>query len=214
MGLDPDPARLWPRALELAGGVGAPPDVRAASAVQVHCQLAIDAAGEHCVAVKPQIACFERLGAPGWAALRAVTEYAHQQGLLVIADGKRGDIDVSAAAYAQAYFGETPTAFGPVPGLGADGLTVNPLLGLDSLLAMVQMPAGIPVATVAIGKPGATNAGILAAQMIGLHDHEVAKKLEAHKEKLAKGVEAKSKKLQESQRHAEESGTDFFRGPD
>ena len=61
------------------------------------------------------------------------------------------------------------------------------LLGLDSLLAMVQMPAGIPVATVAIGKPGATNAGILAAQMIGLYDAEVAKKLEAHKEKLAEG---------------------------
>jgi phosphoribosylcarboxyaminoimidazole (NCAIR) mutase len=62
------------------------------------------------------------------------------------------------------------------------------------------MPAGIPVATVAIGKPGATNAGILAAQMIGLHDANVAKKLDGHKEKLAKGVEAKSKKLQESQR--------------
>src|SRR5208283_9369 len=49
-----------------------------------------------------------------------------------------------------------------------------------SLLAMVQMPAGIPVATVAIGKPGATNAGILAAQMIGLFDEVVAKKLEGH----------------------------------
>ena len=72
------------------------------------------------------------------------------------------------------------------------------LLGLDSLLAMVQMPAGIPVATVAIGKPGATNAGILAAQMIGLYDAEVGKKLEGYKEKLAKGVEAKSKKLKES----------------
>ena len=72
------------------------------------------------------------------------------------------------------------------------------LLGLDSLLAMVQMPAGIPVATVAIGKPGATNAGILAAQMIGLYDDAVAKKLEGHKEKLAKGVEAKSRKLKES----------------
>ena len=74
------------------------------------------------------------------------------------------------------------------------------LLGLDSLLAMVQMPAGIPVATVAIGKPGATNAGILAAQMIGLYDEEVARKLEAHKKKLAKGVEAKSRKLKESKK--------------
>src|SRR5215472_16714000 len=70
------------------------------------------------------------------------------------------------------------------------------LQGMDSLLATVQMPAGIPVATVAIGKPGATNAGILAAQMIGLSDIGVANKLLAHKEKLAKGVEEKSKKLQ------------------
>jgi 5-(carboxyamino)imidazole ribonucleotide mutase len=72
------------------------------------------------------------------------------------------------------------------------------LQGMDSLLATVQMPAGIPVATVAIGKPGATNAGILAAQMIALADASVAKKLDAHKEKLARGVAEKSKKLQES----------------
>jgi len=69
------------------------------------------------------------------------------------------------------------------------------LQGMDSLLATVQMPAGIPVATVAIGKPGATNAGILAAQMIGLGDEAVARKLVAHKEKLARGVEEKSKKM-------------------
>jgi phosphoribosylaminoimidazole carboxylase PurE protein len=73
------------------------------------------------------------------------------------------------------------------------------LQGMDSLLATVQMPAGIPVATVAIGKPGATNAGILAAQMIGLADAEVAKKLDAYKGKLAKGVEEKSKKLKAAQ---------------
>ena len=69
------------------------------------------------------------------------------------------------------------------------------LQGMDSLLATVQMPAGIPVATVAIGKPGATNAGILAAQILGLADAGIAKKLNAHKEKLASGVEQKSKKL-------------------
>src|ERR1700751_5076693 len=61
------------------------------------------------------------------------------------------------------------------------------LQGMDSLLATVQMPAGIPVATVAIGKPGATNAGILAAQMIALADAAVRKKLDTHKQKLAKG---------------------------
>ena len=69
------------------------------------------------------------------------------------------------------------------------------LAGLDSLLSIVQMPAGIPVATVAIGKAGAANAGILAAQMLALSDAALAKKLDAHKQKLAAGVEEKSKKL-------------------
>jgi len=62
----------------------------------------------------------------------------------------------------------------------------------------VQMPAGIPVATVAIGKPGATNAGILAAQILATGDAELKKKLVNYKEKLAQGVEEKSRKLQAS----------------
>jgi 5-(carboxyamino)imidazole ribonucleotide mutase len=85
----------------------------------------------------------------------------------------------------------------PVIGVPIPSTSLN---GLDSLLATVQMPAGIPVATVAIGKPGATNAGILAAQIIGVADEAVGKKLNAHKEKLARGVEEKSKKLKESMR--------------
>ena len=72
------------------------------------------------------------------------------------------------------------------------------LQGMDSLLATVQMPAGIPVATVAIGKPGATNAGILAAQMMALAEPAIGKKLDQHKEKLARGVEEKSKKLKQT----------------
>ena len=80
----------------------------------------------------------------------------------------------------------------PVIGVPIPSTSLN---GMDSLLSTVQMPAGIPVATVAIGKPGATNAGILAAQMIGLTDAAVAKKLVEHKEKLARGVEEKSRKV-------------------
>src|SRR5437763_9174675 len=72
------------------------------------------------------------------------------------------------------------------------------LNGLDSLLATVQMPAGIPVATVAIGKAGATNAGILAAQILALSDAGLARKMAAHKDKLAQGVDEKSKKLKAS----------------
>ena len=111
---------------------------RAGRAVAAHCRLVLEAAGEECVAVKPQVACFERLGAPGWAALAEVVHEAAQRGLIVIADGKRGDIDISARAYAQAFFGVTPTPFGDVPGLGADALTVSPLLGRDSLVPFVQ----------------------------------------------------------------------------
>jgi len=80
----------------------------------------------------------------------------------------------------------------PVIGVPIPSTSLN---GMDSLLATVQMPAGIPVATVAIGKPGATNAGILAAQILALSDAGLAKKMTAHKEKLAQGVEEKSKKL-------------------
>ena len=80
----------------------------------------------------------------------------------------------------------------PVIGVPIPSTSLN---GMDSLLATVQMPAGIPVATVAIGKPGATNAGLRAAQIIGLSTADIATKLEGHKQKLAKGVEEKSRKL-------------------
>lgn len=80
----------------------------------------------------------------------------------------------------------------PVIGVPIPSTSLN---GMDSLLSTVQMPPGIPVATVSIGKWGATNAGILAAQIIALADATVARKLDAHKEKLARGVEEKSKKL-------------------
>jgi orotidine-5'-phosphate decarboxylase len=144
LGLDPDPARLWPEALELVGGIGShPPEPagiaeRAARAVAAHCRLVLDAAAEQCVAVKAQVACFERLGAPGWAALREVMRDAAQRGLVVIADAKRGDIDISARAYGQAFFGATATPFGEVEGLGADALTVSPLLGRDSLAPLID----------------------------------------------------------------------------
>jgi orotidine-5'-phosphate decarboxylase len=153
LGLDPDPTRLWPDALRIPdaengadakngaddenaadeGNGTALSAVRAARAVAAHCALVIDAVAEYCVAVKLQVACFERLGAAGWTALTEAAARAREHGLLVIADAKRGDIDVTATAYAQAFLGETPTPYGLVPGLGADALTVNPLLGKDSL---------------------------------------------------------------------------------
>jgi orotidine-5'-phosphate decarboxylase len=144
LGLDPDPAALWPEAVARVGGGRSSAHLaraHTAEAVTEHCRAAIVAAGPACVAVKPQLACFERLGAPGWEALEQTVAIAHDHGLLVLADGKRGDVPVTASAYAQALVGETPGPFGTVPGLGADAFTANPLLGRDALEPLVQAAA-------------------------------------------------------------------------
>ncbi len=81
----------------------------------------------------------------------------------------------------------------PVIGVPIDSSCLN---GLDSLLSTVQMPPGIPVATVAIGKPGARNAGVLAVQIISVSDVRLQNKLKAYKKELTKKVEDGSKKIE------------------
>lgn len=71
------------------------------------------------------------------------------------------------------------------------------LSGLDALLSTVQMPKGIPVATMGLGKSGAWNAALLAVQILSLKDAELAKKIESYREKMASQVETKSKKIQQ-----------------
>ena len=143
LGLDPDPAALWPEALARFAGSGTGESghlarANTAEAVAEHCRAAIVAAGPACVAIKPQLACFERLGAPGWDALERTVAIAHDHGLLVLADGKRGDVPVTAAAYAQALVGETEGPFGPVAGLRGDAFNANPLLGRDALAPLID----------------------------------------------------------------------------
>jgi len=137
LGLDPDPAALWPGSGE-PGIEGVAPAQAAAGAVLAHCRALMDATAGACVAIKPQLARFEVLGTPGWAALEAVVAHAHSLGLLVIADAKRGDIDVSARAYASAFLAGTDTPFGRIDGLGADLMTVNPLMGRDAVEPFVS----------------------------------------------------------------------------
>ncbi len=139
LGLDPDPADLSPDSAPDADRTGVAD--RAASAVVEHCRRLIELAGPACVAVKPQLACFERLGAPGWRALTEVRETAERAGLLVVADGKRGDVPVTARAYGQALVGETETPWGPVRGLDADAFTANPLLGEDAIDPLLDAAA-------------------------------------------------------------------------
>jgi phosphoribosylamine--glycine ligase len=83
----------------------------------------------------------------------------------------------------------------PVIGVPIDASSLN---GLDALLSTVQMPPGVPVATMGIGKAGAKNAAILAAQMIGISDEGMAAKLADFKKEMAAQVEEKARKLQES----------------
>jgi phosphoribosylamine--glycine ligase len=80
----------------------------------------------------------------------------------------------------------------PVIGVPIDS---SALKGLDALLSTVQMPPGVPVATVSIGKPGATNAGVLAAQILGIGDPAIAARLDAYKKRLADKVEEAAEKV-------------------
>jgi orotidine-5'-phosphate decarboxylase len=110
VGLDPQPELL---PVELRGDISR------------FCCGIVDAVAPHAVAVKPQLAFFETLGAAGMAAFDEVCLYARRAGLLVIADGKRGDIGSTARAYSAAYLeGDEPRA---------DALTVNPWLGRESV---------------------------------------------------------------------------------
>jgi phosphoribosylaminoimidazole carboxylase PurE protein len=84
----------------------------------------------------------------------------------------------------------------PVIGVPIDS---SPLSGFDALLSTVQMPPGVPVATMGVGKSGATNAGIFAVEILALTDERLSKKLVEYKAQLESAVADKSKKVQEQQ---------------
>ncbi len=129
VGLDP---RLDLLPVELRGEavLGRP---EAADAYARFCCGIIDAVAPYVVAIKPQLAFFEALGADGFGALERACRYARSAGLLVIADGKRGDIGSTARAYAAAFL-EPSEHEAPL----ADALTVNPYLGGDSIEPFLQ----------------------------------------------------------------------------
>lgn len=115
-------------------------------------------------------------------------EDAHARGVKVFVVG----------AGAAAHLGGVVAAHTTRPVIGVP-IDSSALKGLDALLSTVQMPPGVPVATVAIGKPGATNAGVLAAQMIALGDPALAEKLVAYKAQLEAKVDAAARRLAETQ---------------
>lgn len=116
---------------------------------------------------------------------------AHERGIKVIVVG------AGAAAHLGGVVASETTL--PVIGVPIDS---SPLKGLDSLLATVQMPPGVPVATMAVGKAGATNAGVFAAQILATSNDQIARKLAAYKEKLERGVEEKNRRLGQQLRNS------------
>ena len=109
---------------------------------------------------------------------------------------RRGIKVLIAGAGAAAHLAGVVAAETTLPVIGVP-IDSSALKGLDSLLATVQMPAGIPVATMAIGKAGARNAGIFAVQLLAIEDSALAEKLSAYKAELAAGVAAKAEALQD-----------------
>lgn len=108
---------------------------------------------------------------------------------------KRGIKVFIAGAGGAAHLAGVMAAESALPVIGVP-IASSSLQGFDSLLSTVQMPGGIPVATMAVGKAGAKNAGILAAQILAVNDSKLTEKLHHFKKYMAKEVEIKSRKLQ------------------
>ena len=126
---------LDPHSEQLPSGLRPPQNAsleEQAQAYQAFCRGVIDVVAPLVPVVKPQAAFFEQLGPMGMHALHGVIEYARQQGLLVVLDGKRNDIGSTAAAYAAGFLGERSA-------WRADALTVSPYLGDDSLTPFVEV---------------------------------------------------------------------------
>jgi len=110
----------------------------------------------------------------------------------------RGLRMIIAGAGASAHLAGVSAAETILPVIGVP-LDSSPLSGFDSLLATVQMPPGVPVATMGVGKSGATNAGFLAVQILALSDEKLASRFADYKANLEKSVEEKSRKVQEAE---------------
>jgi 5-(carboxyamino)imidazole ribonucleotide mutase len=108
----------------------------------------------------------------------------------------RGIKVIVVAAGGAAHLGGVVAAETTLPVIGVPMPTTS-LSGLDSLLSIVQMPSGVPVACTSIGKPGAVNAAVLAAQILATSDPAIHAKLVAYKKQLATGVAEKDARLQQ-----------------
>jgi phosphoribosylaminoimidazole carboxylase PurE protein len=136
------------------------------------------------------------LGVPCEAHVLSAHRCPQELGEFVRGCSGRGIRVIIAAAGAAAHLAGSVAAQTTLPVIGVP-LVANELGGLDALLATVQMPAGVPVATVATGKAGAVNAAVLAAEILALSDPKLAARLSEIKREMAAGVADKDRKVQE-----------------
>ncbi len=114
----------------------------------------------------------------------------------LIKDAAKNGVEVIiAGAGAAAHLAGVVASHTTLPVIGVP-IDSSPLKGIDALYSTVQMPPGIPVATMAIGKAGAKNAAVLATQILGLKDSRIAKALKDYKKKITRDVEKKAKKVE------------------
>ena len=136
--------------------------------------------------VEAALPLLERFGLP----VRVEVASAHRQPdrlRRLVAAGERAGVEVFiAAAGMAAHLPGVVASLTARPVIGVP-IASGPLAGIDALLSMVQMPPGVPVATVAVGAAGARNAAVLAARILALRDAAVASRLTAYRRELARG---------------------------
>ncbi len=141
----------------------------AAALIERYCLMVLDVVGDLVPAVKPQMAYFERYGSYGMRALERCMQSARERGLVVLLDGKRGDIGSTSTAYAEAYLARSPSR-----PWEADCLTLNPYLGRDSIEPFVKVAGeagkGLFVC-VRTSNPGAAVVQDLVADGARVHEH-------------------------------------------
>ncbi|MCD6291859.1 MAG: 5-(carboxyamino)imidazole ribonucleotide mutase [Deltaproteobacteria bacterium] len=143
----------------------------------------------------------ERFGVP-FAARVSSAHRTPERTLRIVREAeKNGCKVIIAGAGAAAHLAGVVAGHTLLPVIGIP-LNATSLQGIDALLATVQMPAGIPVASMAIGKAGATNAALFALQILAASNPAIARQLKDYRKKMGQGVESKDERLQERRHQA------------
>ena len=160
-----------------------------------NCQVAVVAGSDSdAPLVKEAVAVLRALDIAADARVLSAHRSPEEAGEFASKARKSGYSVIIAIAGGAAHLAGTLAARTTLPVIGVPART-DLLGGLDSLLSTVQMPAGVPVATVGVGKSGARNAGFLAAEILALKDKSIAKRLVRHKEQMARDVHVKEERL-------------------